>query len=144
MKRLAKCVVVLAVVASLGGCSSGSTASLFNQLGGMDTVSKLASSFLGDATKNPQLSGLLGGANTSAVAPQLSNQLCATLGGGCKAPLTDDQVKAAGAKVSPEQNKALSDTLTGALKTIGAQPAVSKEITTLLGPKLGGIVAGLL
>ena len=144
MKNRVKGILALVVVASLAGCSSGSTASLFNQLGGMDTVSKLASTFLGDAAKNPQLSGLLGGANTSAVAPKLSDQLCATLGGGCKAPLTDDQIKAASAKVTPEQNKALNDTLTSALKTVGSTPAVSNAISSVLGPQLGGIVAGLL
>src|ERR1700752_2171135 len=89
------------IAASLVGCSSmgsmGSAMSLFDQLGGMSAVTKLASGMVSSSLSDPRLSGLLAGksVDTTAATSKVSNQLCAMLGGGCQAPMTDDQLSSA-------------------------------------------------
>ena len=75
---------------------------LFQMMGGTETVGKLAGSLLQSSTKDPRLAGLLGKADMSAITPKLADQMCSMLGGGCKAPLTDQQI-AAGASI-PEHH----------------------------------------
>jgi hypothetical protein len=96
-------VAVLAV--GLNGCSGmgsmGSTASLYQQLGGTDAVSKLAGNMVTSSLKDPRLSGLLGKVNPTAATPKVADQMCAALGGGCKAPFSDQQVAAAADRLTP-------------------------------------------
>ena len=136
-------------VVSLVGCSNmgslSSATSAFDQLGGMNTVKQLAGGFVNSSMKDPRLSGMLAGKSVDAVASsaKVSDQLCSMLGGGCKAPLNDDQLKAAAGKLSPEQSKALSDNFSSTLNTLASNPAVRDAVTKSLGSKLGGL-AGLL
>lgn len=144
------CKAALAAAAvSLVGCSSmgsmGSAASAFDQLGGMGNVTKLAGGFVNSSMKDPRLSGLLAGKSVDATASsaKVSDQLCSMLGGGCKAPLNDDQLKTAAGKLSPEQSKALSDNFSSTLNSLASNPAVRDAVTKSLGSKLGGL-GGLL
>jgi hypothetical protein len=66
------------------------------------------------------------------------------LGGSCKAPLTSAQVAEASKKVDAPTSAGLKDSLLKALDSVKANPAVKEGVTSLLGPQLGGIVAGLL
>jgi hypothetical protein len=68
----------------LGSMASGGS-SLFQQLGGMNTVMQLVSVFMQSSSQDSQLSGLLAGADRTSLTGQVANQLCASLGGGCKA-----------------------------------------------------------
>ena len=117
--------------------------SLFQQLGGSDMVSKLSSSFLQNAVKDPRLSGLLGKVNLGDMSPKVSQQMCAMLGGGCKAPLTDQQIAAGEKKLDPNQKKALSDNFSSALGSVGSNPLAHEGVSRVLGPKMGGIVGAL-
>jgi hypothetical protein len=74
---------------------------------------------------------------------KVSDQFCATIGGGCAAPLASAQISEAGKKVDAPTSSALADSLTKALDSIKASPVVKEGVTKLLGPQLGGIVAGL-
>ena len=135
------------VVLSLGlavGNSMAQLGSLFQQLGGMDMVGKLSSSFLQSSVKDPRLSGLLGKVNPSAVSPKLTNQLCAMLNGGCKAPLTDQQIADGEKKVDTNQKKALTDNFSSSLGSVASNPLVKQGVNSIVGPKIGGIVGALL
>lgn len=137
---LAMCLVACS---SMGSMSTATSA--FDQLGGMGTVSKLASGLVNSSLKDPRLSGLTAGRNIDAAASsaKVSEQLCAILGGGCKAPLSNDQLSAAANKLSPDQTKALSDNFTSTLNSLSSNPAVRDSVTKAIGSKLGGL-AGLL
>ena len=117
---------------------------LFQQLGGSDMVSKLSSSFLQKAVKDPRLSGLLGKVNPGDLSPKVSQQMCAMLGGDCKAPLTDQQIAAGEKKLDPNQKKALSDNFSSALGSVGGNPLAKEGVARMLGPKMGGIVGALI
>jgi hypothetical protein len=122
-----------------------SAVSAFDQLGGMNSVNKLASGLINSSLKDPRLSGLTAGRNIDATASsaKVSDQLCAILGGGCKAPLSNDQLSAAANKLSPDQTKALSDNFASTLNGLSSNPAVRDTVTKAVGSKLGGL-AGLL
>jgi len=141
-----RALAVLALVVTLAGCASmsGSGMSLFDQLGGMDQVRSLASAFVDNAARDGRTSSLLSNANLGSLKGKVSDQFCAMIGGGCKAPLTSAQIAQAGQKVDAQTSSALTDSLGKALDAVRANPAVKEGVTKLLGPQLGGIVAGLL
>jgi hypothetical protein len=135
------------LVLSLGlavGNSVAQFGSVFQQLGGMDTVGKLSSSFLQSSVKDPRLSGLLGKVNPSALSPKLADQICAMLKGGCKAPLTDKQIADGEKKLDPNQQKALTDNFSSSLGSVASNPLVKEGVNSIVGPKIGGIVGALL
>jgi hemoglobin len=142
---LSRALAALAVVASVGGCASmGSTMSLFDQLGGMDSVRSLSDAFVSNVASDNRTSNLVSGANMGSLKTKMSDQLCALSGGGCKAPLTGSQIAEAGKKVDAGTSRALNDSLSKALDTVKTAPGVREGVTKLVGPQLGGIVAGLL
>lgn len=146
VQRLVKGLALL--VFSLGlaaGSGIGQTlGNVFEMLGGMDTVSKLASGLLKSTASDPRLAGLLGKVNASAATPKLADQICAMLGGGCKAPLTDQQITAGAKKLNESQTKALGDHFNSALSAASSNPLVREAVTKAIGPKLGGIVGALI
>lgn len=117
---------------------------LFQMMGGMDTVKKLSGDFLQSAAKDPRLSGLLGKAYTSAMAPKLSDQMCSMLGGDCKAPLTNQEIAAGSSKLDPNQTKALGDSFSSSLSSVTSNPLLKEGVSKAIAPKLGGIVGALL
>ena len=129
----------LGSLSSLGG-------SAYQMLGGNQAVASLAGDFVDKALKDPRLAGLIGGKkiDSSAVAGKVSDQICALLGGGCKAPLTDSQLASAASKVSPAQSQAVSDHFNAALSKVTSNPTVRELVTKSLGDKLPGILAGVL
>ncbi len=139
------CVAVLAIAVGAGGCGSmqGSTG-LLDQLGGNAQLKAVSDAFVNNAANDPRTSKLLSGANLGALKTKVSDQFCATLGGSCTAPLTGAQITDAAKKVDAPTSSALTDSLTKALDSIKASPAVKEGVTRLMGPQLGGIVAGLL
>ena len=118
-----------------------SAMNLYQQLGGAETVGKLASSLLGSAKKDSRLATLLGKVDSAAATPQLSNQVCAILGGGCAAPFTDAEIASATQKLTSPQKTAIAETLKSSLKTVTSNPLVRDAISRALGPKLGGVLA---
>jgi hemoglobin len=145
---------VAALAIGLGGCSGmGSTGSsstmaaansLYQQLGGMDTMTKLGSDFVASSMKDPRLSSLLGKVNPTVASPKVADQLCAALGGGCKAPYTDEQIATAANRLTPEQKTAVSDNFGSTLNAITSNPALRDAVTKSLSSKLSGIVGGIL
>ena len=142
--KIAVCIVVLGLALGAAGCGSmQSSAGLIDQLGGSAQVKALSDAFVNNAASDPRSSKLLSGANLGALKTKVSDQFCATVGGGCTAPLTSAQITEAGKKVDASTSSALTDSLTKALDSIKASPVVKEGVTKLLGPQLGGIVAGL-
>jgi hypothetical protein len=144
--RTATVALIAAFMAACSSMPSMSTAvSTFDQLGGMSTVNKLADGFVNSSLKDPRLSGLTAGRTVDAAAAstKVSDQLCAVLGGGCKAPFTDAQLSSAASKLSPDQTKALSDNFSSTLNSLASNPAVRDAVTKAVGSKLGGL-SGLL
>lgn len=133
--------LALALVPSNGTAQLGG--SLFQQLGGSDMVGKLSSSFLQKAVKDPRLAGLLGKVKLGDVSPKLSEQLCAMLGGGCKAPLTNQQIAAGEKHLDPSQKKAVNDNFSSVLGSVGQNPLAKEGVSRVIGPKMGGIVGAL-
>ena len=118
--------------------------SLFQMAGGMDTVKKLASQLLQSSASDPRLAGLLGKANTGSLTPKLADQMCSILGGGCKAPLTDQQIAAGASKLDASQTKALGDNFSSSLASVMDNPMVKEGLSKAIAPKLGGIIGALL
>jgi hypothetical protein len=142
----------LVLVVGAGGCASmqgggsalqGSSA-LLDQLGGSTQLKALSDAFVNNAASDPRSSKLLSGANLGSLKSKVSDQFCSTLGGGCSAPLTSAQVTEAAKKVDAPTSSGLNDSLMKALDSIKASPIAKETVTKLLGPQLGGIVAGLL
>jgi hypothetical protein len=146
MLRKSLACVAFALLFGCGGSSvSGlATQALMSQIGGKDSLSGLAGSFLSSSAKDSRLSGLMGGADVNAVQPKLTNQLCSMLGGGCQAPLSEDQIAQSAKKVTPEQNAALKENFGSSLGGMNLSPSLQGAVTKAIAPKLGGIVAGLL
>ena len=146
VQRLVKWLALLVFSVGLGtGAGIGQTlGNVFEMLGGMDTVSKLSSSLLKSSASDPRLAGLLGKVNASAATPKLADQICAMLGGGCKAPLTDQQITAGAKKLNQSQTKALGDNFKSALSAVSSNPLVHEAVSKAIGPKLGGIVGALI
>lgn len=117
---------------------------LFQMMGGMDTVKKLSGDFLQSAAKDPRLSELLGKADAGALAPKLSDQMCSLLGGGCKAPLSDQQIAAGASKLDANQTKALSENFSSSLGSVTSNPLAKEGVSKAIAPKLGGIMGALL
>jgi hypothetical protein len=113
-------------------------------IGGKDTVAKLSSSVLKSSASDPRLAGVLDKVDANAVAPKLADQMCSMLGGGCKAPLTDDQIAAGAGKLNETQTKALGDNFSSALKTVTDNPLVKEGLSKAIAPKLGGIVGAFI
>src|SRR5262245_4676346 len=137
--------LTLAIV--LGGCSTISNmagSSLYNQLGGMDSISSLSNGLLGSSVRDSRLSGLFGKADVSAVQPKLTDQLCSMLGGGCTAPLTEKQIAAGANRLTPVQTAALSDNLSSSLGHMDLSSTVRDAVAKAITPKLGGIMGSLL
>jgi hypothetical protein len=128
----------------LNGCSMGSAMSLFDQLGGMGQMSKLTGNMLGSLVKNPSMAGLLGNIDMTGATGQVSDQLCAALGGGCSAPFSADQIASAANKLNPTQQQAISDSFGSALSSVTDSPELQKAINKSVGSQLGGIVGALL
>lgn len=148
--RLGRTAAVILFATGIAACSSmgssmSTAASAFDQLGGMSSVNKLANGFVTSSLKDPRLSSLTTGrtVDTAATSAKVSDQLCAILGGGCKAPLTDAQLASAADKLSPAQKSALSENFSSTLNSLASNPAVRETVTKALGSKLSGL-AGLL
>jgi hypothetical protein len=126
-------------LSSLGG-------SAYQMLGGSQSVSSIASSLVSSSLKDPRLASLAQGkkVDPAATSGKMSDQLCAMLGGDCKAPLTDSQVASAASKVTPAQSKAIWAHFNSALGKVASDPLVREAVTKALGDKLPGVVAGLL
>ncbi len=141
------CALIALVVV---GCSSmgsaASAASLFDKMGGSKTVTSIASDLVSSSLKDPRLAGLTAGktVDTSAASAKVSDQLCAALGGGCKAPLSDSQIASAASKVTPDQSKAISDNFSSVLGRVVSDPSVRSLVSNAVGSKLPGILGGIL
>ena len=142
VRRLA--VVIFGIGLGVSQSTAQTIGSLFQMMGGMDTVSKLSSSLLQSSASDPRLAGPLGKANVSAVSPKLADQMCSMLGGGCKAPLTDQQIAAGASKLDASQTKALGDNFSSALNAVTGNPLVREGVSKAIAPKLSGIVGALL
>ena len=78
------------------------------------------------------------------MSPKLSEQMCAMLGGGCKAPLTDQQIAAGEKHLDANQKKALDDNFSSSLGSVASNPLVKEGVHRVVGPKMGGIVGALI
>jgi len=76
--------------------------------------------------------------------PKLADQMCSMLGGGCKAPLTDQQIADGASKLNASQTTALGDNFGSALNSVTGNPLVKEGVRKAIAPKLGGIVGALL
>jgi hypothetical protein len=150
MKRYVMAAVIAATAAAgLAGCSSvGSLAeaSAFSKLGGSSGVTSLASNLVNSSISDPRLASLTAGKSVDAAASsdKVSNQLCAMLGGGCKAPLTESQIESAASKLSPAQSQAITDHFSTSLASVASNSDVRDAVTKAVGSKLPGVVSGLL
>jgi hypothetical protein len=145
VRMIAGCFVALTLVVGVGGCASmGGTSGLLDQLGGSSTLKALTDSFVNNAASDPRSGKLLSGANLGSLKTKVSDQFCSMLGGGCKAPLNTAQITEAGRNVDAPTSAGLKDSLMKALDSVTASAPVKDGVTSLLGPQLGGIVAGLL
>jgi hypothetical protein len=136
---------------SMGSFLSMPSASLFKKLGGMQTISSLASRFVRSSMKDPSLAGLTAGKSVdgksvdpAATTGHVATQLCAMLGGGCTPPLNNAQVASASSKLSPQQATAISAHFRSSLRRLVSNPLVRAAVLRVLGPKIPGVLSGFL
>jgi hypothetical protein len=147
MKLISTNSVIAVATVWLAACSTmGSSAkSAYQMLGGTKGVESLAGNFLNSSLKDPSLSGLTSAKNfdSSSATTKLSNQLCSSLGGSCKAPFTDQQISSAASNLTTDQTKAITNNFSSSLSKITSDPAVSELVTKTVGSKVPGILASL-
>lgn len=147
-RAFARVAGVVLIAIGLNGCSGmgsmGSAASLYEQIGGMDTVSKLAGNVVTSSMKDPRLAGLLGKVNPSLASPKVADQICAALGGGCTPAFTEQQMSAAASRLTPEQKAAVSENFSSSLNSVTSNSALRESVTKSLGSKMGGILGAVL
>jgi hypothetical protein len=136
--------LIIGVGLSVGQTMAQNIGSLLQLMGGMDMVKKLSSNVLESSAKDPRLAGLLGKVDQDAVSPKLADQMCSMLGGGCKAPLSDQQIAAGSSKLDASQTKALGDNFSSSLDKVTSNPLVKEGVSKAIAPKLGGIVGALI
>jgi hypothetical protein len=138
--------MLMLLTAWSGSGPLGSLGSAFDMIGGSTAIKNIASNFVNASLKDPRLAGLLSGKkiDPAATSGKVSDQLCALLGGGCKAPLTDSQIASSASKVSPDQSKAISDNFSSTLNKVVSDPLVREAVTKALGNKIPGVLAALL
>jgi hypothetical protein len=137
-------VATFSTALGLSQSTAQTIAGLFQMMGGMDTVSKLASGLLQSSATDPRLAGVMGKVDAGAVSPKLADQMCSMLGGGCKAPLTDQQIAAGASKLDASQTKALVDNFSSALDKVTSNPLAKEGVSKAIAPKLSGIVGALI
>ena len=136
--------VIIGVGLGAGQSFAQSLGNMFQTMGGMDTAKRLSSSVLESAAKDPRLAGALGKMDTSTAVPKLAEQMCSMLGGGCKAPLTNAEIKTGSSKLDASQTKALGEHFGSSLDTVTNNSLVKKGVSKAIAPKLGGIVGALI
>jgi hypothetical protein len=147
-KQLAKWTSVVVLVTGLNGCAAVSglntAMSIYDMLGGSSVLSGLANNILTSSMSDPRLSGMLSTINPNTATPQITNQLCSILGGSCIAPFTQQQVAAGSARLTPEQQSAVSDNLGNALNAVTSNTTVRNAVVNSLGSQVSGILGALL
>ena len=132
------------------GCSGSSGVTgmaaqgLMSQMGGTGAMSKLAGSFLQTSAADSRLSGLMDAGDVDAMQPKLSNQLCSLLGGGCKAPVSEDEIAKGAQKLTPAQAEAVNDNFSQSLGGMNFSSALQSAVKQAVAPKLPGIIGALL
>lgn len=147
-KHLAKWTTVVVLLTGLNGCAAIATLntamSIYDMLGGSSVLSGLANNILTSSMSDPRLSSVFSTLNPGTATPQITNQLCSILGGGCAAPFTEQQVAAGVARLTPEQQSAVSDNLGHALNAVTTNPTVRNAVVNSLGSQVSGILGALL
>jgi hypothetical protein len=147
-KHLAKWASVVVLVTGLNGCVAmagvNAAMSIYDMVGGSSVLSGLASNILTASMSDPRLSSMLSTINPSTATPQITNQLCSLLGGSCTAPFTQQQVTAGAARLTPEQQSAVSANLGNALNTVTSNTMVRNAVINSLGSQVSGILGALL
>jgi hypothetical protein len=126
--------------------SASAAVGLLDRIGGKTSLTTIASRFVHSSLNDPRLSGLTAGKaiDESAMVGKVSDQLCALLGGGCQAPLTDAQLSTAAGKVSADQSKAIWDNFQSALNGVVSDMSDRQLLSKAVVRKLPGMLAGLL
>lgn len=147
-KQLTKWASVVVLITGLNGCAAIATLntamSIYDMLGGSSVLSGLANNLLTSSMSDPRLSSMLSTINPSTATPQITNQLCSLLGGNCIAPFTEQQVAAGAARLTPEQQSAVSDNLGNALNAVTSNTMVRNTVINSLGSQVSGILGALL
>jgi hypothetical protein len=130
-------------------CSTSTVANvaaqgLMGQMGGMGSMSSLAGNFLKSSASDSRLSGLMSPSDVGTMQPKLESQLCSMLGGGCAAPLTEDQIQAGASKLTPTQADAVKDNFGSSLGGMNLSSSVQGAVQKAIAPKLPGIIGALL
>lgn len=147
-KQLTKWTSIVVLITGLNGCAAIATLntamSIYDMLGGSSVLNGLVNNLLTASMSDPRLSSMLSTINPNTATPQISNQLCSILGGGCIAPFTEQQVAAGAARLTPEQQSAVSDNLGNALNAVTSNTMVRNTVINSLGSQVSGILGALL
>ena len=137
-------VVALGMSACSGMGETKSAVNLFQQLGGTESMTKMASGLLSSSAKDPRLSTLMSHVDTPAATQKVSDQMCSALGGGCTAPFTNSQLETAAHHFTPLQSDAIADHFGSAVNSVTSDPTLRSAVTKTLGNKMGGILGAVL
>jgi hypothetical protein len=139
------CAAVLALTgcSGMGSVESTPTPSLYQQLGGMNSMNKLAGDVVNASMKDPRFSGLLRDVDPATASAKIANQLCAALGGGCARPYSDAQIDAASLHMTLAQRMAVKDNFTSSLNSLTSDPALRDAVMRTLGSRIDSIVGAV-
>ena len=137
-------IVALGLCSCSGMSETKSAVNLFQQLGGSQSMTKMASGLLSSSAKDPRLSTLMSHVDTSTATQKVSDQMCSALGGGCAAPFTNSQLETAAHHFTPLQTDAIADHFGSAVSSVTSDPTLRSAVTKTLGNKVGGILGAVL
>lgn len=147
-KQLTKWASIVVLITGLNGCATiaalNTAMTIYDLLGGSSVLNGLVGNLLTSSMSDPRLSSMLSTINPGTATPQITNQLCAILGGGCTAPFSQQQVAAGSAHFTPEQRNAVSDNLGNALNAVTSNTMVRNAVMNNLGSQVTGILGALL
>jgi hypothetical protein len=129
---------------SSGGMTGAAAQGLMGQMGGMGSMSSLAGNFLKSSAQDSRLAGLMGGRDVDTMQPKLQNQLCSMLGGGCAAPLSEDQISRGAERLTPAQSEAVKENFGDSLGGMNLSSTLQSAVSKAVAPKLPGIIGALL
>jgi hemoglobin len=118
--------------------------SIYSMVGGDKAVAQISNDMLVTAASDSRLKPLFGNTDVKALAPKVTEQICAILGGDCTAPLSTQQVADGAKELDASQTSALTEAFNGALSKSGTNSATQGLVSKAVGPQLGGIIGGLL
>lgn len=140
MRRLKLVTVALCLLAFLLGAALAQTKSLYERLGGKESIKAVVDEFVTRVAADARINKKFGRSNIDRVKFELVEQICAGTGGPCKYTGLDMKTAHKNMGVTEGEFNALVEDLVGALDKFNVGENEKKELLGILGPMKPQIV----